>query len=160
MQRVNLAAPDFTYDDEEPEGFRAGMFRFGPLLGAQATGSTLYELPPGQAICPYHWEVGEEEWLLVLTGRPTLRTPEGETQLDPLDCVFFSPTPEGAHAIRNDTDEPCRVLMYSEVRDPAVCVYPDSDKLGVFAKGKPGVDGQFPRSAKVGYYYGEVEGQP
>lgn len=156
MRRVNLADPEFTYDDEEPEGFRAGMFRFGPLLGAQSTGSSLYELPPGQGICPYHWEVGEEEWLLVLTGRPTLRTPEGESQLEPLDAVFFPPSPEGAHAIRNDTGEPCRVLMYSEVRDPAVCIYPDSDKIGVFAKDKPGVDGQFPLSAKVGYYDGEV----
>lgn len=156
MRRVNLSDPEFTYDDDEPDGFRAGMFRFGPQLGATSTGSSLYELPPGQGICPYHWEVGEEEWLVVLSGRPTLRTPEGETQLAPLDCVFFPPTPEGAHAIRNATDETCRVLMYSEVRDPAVCVYPDSDKIGVFAKGKPGVDGQFPLGAKVGYYDGEV----
>lgn len=159
MRRVNLADPEFTYDADEPEGFRAGVYRWGPDVGATATGTSLYEIPPGQAICPYHWEVGEEEWLLVLAGRPTLRTPDGETQLDPLDSVFFPTTPEGAHAVRNDTGEVCRVLMYSEIRDPAVCIYPDSDKVGVFAKGKPGVDGQFPRSAKVGYYYGEVEGQ-
>ena len=39
---------------------------------------TVYELPPGQSICPYHYELGDEEWLIVLAGRPTLRTPEGE----------------------------------------------------------------------------------
>ena len=53
------------------------MLRFGPQVGATRTGTSVYELPPGQAICPYHYEYGEEEWLLVLVGRPTLRTPAG-----------------------------------------------------------------------------------
>ena len=37
--RVNIASPDFTYDPGDPEGFRAGMFRFGERLGAQRTGA-------------------------------------------------------------------------------------------------------------------------
>src|SRR5436309_15347823 len=77
MRRVNISAPSFAYDADDPEGFRAGLFRFGPLLGATRTGTSVYELPPGQAICPYHYEYGEEEWLLVLQGRPTLRHPDG-----------------------------------------------------------------------------------
>ena len=39
----------------------------------------------------------------------------------------------GAHEVRNDTDEPVRVVMLSSVSDPEVCVYPDSGKVGVFA---------------------------
>ncbi len=157
MRRVNLADPEFTYDADEPEGFRAGMFRFGAQLGAQATGSSVYEIPPGQSICPYHYEVGEEEWLLVLSGSPTLRDPGGEHRLEPMDCVFFPTGEEGAHAVRNDTGETVRVLMYSQSCTPAVCVYPDSDKVGVFTDERsPAARGNFPRSAAVGYYDGEV----
>ena len=69
MRRVNVSDPAFTYDADDPEGFRSGYARLGPDLGAKATGTTVYDLPPGQALCPYHYEYGEEEWVLVLDGR-------------------------------------------------------------------------------------------
>ena len=70
MAPLNLSDPQFKYDPEDPEGFRAGMFRLGGLVGAERTGTTLYELPPGELLCPYHYEYGEEEWLLVLERTP------------------------------------------------------------------------------------------
>jgi len=76
MRRVNLNRLEFEYDAEDPEGFRSGMARFGPGFGAEISGATVYELPPGEVLCPYHYEWGEEEWLLVLRGRPTVRGPE------------------------------------------------------------------------------------
>ena len=91
---------------------------------------------PGQAICPYHYEYAEEEWLLVLEGRPTLRHPEGESVLEPWDVVVFPTGPEGAHGVRNETDETARVLMASTVRHPAATVYPDSDKIAVWTGNK------------------------
>lgn len=99
MRRFNLSEPNFTHDPTDPEGFRAGLFRMGPDAGAKETGTSLYELPPGQALCPYHYEYGEEEWMLVVEGRPHLRTPEGTEQLDQLDVVFFPKGPEGGHKI-------------------------------------------------------------
>ena len=36
----------------------------------------VFEMAAGQSVCPYHYENGEEEWIVVLTGRPTVRTPE------------------------------------------------------------------------------------
>src|SRR5436309_6527345 len=106
MKRINIAAPEFTYDEGDPEGFRSGQARLGKLLdGAEESGATVYELPPGQAICPYHYEVGEEEWLLVLSGNPTLRDPERSERLKPWDVVFFEKGPTGAHGIRNETEE-------------------------------------------------------
>ena len=51
--------------------------RPGPDLGAAKLGASVYELPPGEAVCPYHYELAEEEWLLVLEGRPTVRHPAG-----------------------------------------------------------------------------------
>jgi hypothetical protein len=55
---------------------------------------SVYELPPGEAIGPYHYEDPEEEWLLVLDGRPTLRNPQGDDELPTWDAVFFPPGDE------------------------------------------------------------------
>ena len=154
MQRVNIADPDLTYDDD-PAPFRAGMFRFGQQLGAQQSGATLYELPPGQALCPYHYEYGEEEWLLVISGRPTVRDPDGTHGLEPQDVVFFARGPQGAHQVRNDSDEPVRVLMWSTIVLPTATVYPDSDKVGIWT-GNRDDDMLVRRSSAVEYYDGEV----
>jgi uncharacterized cupin superfamily protein len=154
MRRVNLSNPSIEYDASDPEGFRAGMFRFGPQLGAADTGATLYEIPPGQAICPYHYEYGEEEWVLALNGRPSVRTPEGTEHLEPLEMAFFPKGPEGAHQIRNDSDEPARVLMWSTVLVPTATAYPDSDKVGVWT-GDKAENLMVRRSSSVDYWDGE-----
>ncbi len=156
MQRINIAAPSFEYDDvaETPDGFRLGMVRPGPGLGASHTGASVYELPPGQAVCPYHYEYGEEEWLLVLQGRPTLRDPDGTHQLEPWDLVFFPPGPEGAHGVRNETEETARVLMFSDIKHPGASVYPDSDKIGIWT-GNREDDTLVRRSSRVSYWDGE-----
>jgi uncharacterized cupin superfamily protein len=155
MPRVNIAAPEFTYDADDPEGFRSGMFRTGKDLGAKETGASVYELPPGQALCPYHYEYGEEEWLLVLEGNPTLRTPEGSERIGPMELAFFPRGPEGAHMVRNDTDTPVRVLMFSNVVYPSATAYPDSDKVGVWT-GFEGENLMAPRSSHVEYFHGEA----
>ena len=154
MRRVNLSNPSIEYDASDPEGFRAGMFRFGPQLGAADTGATLYELPPGQAICPYHYEYGEEEWVLALDGRPSVRTPEGTEHLEPLEMAFFPKGPQGAHHIRNDSDEPARVRMWSTVLVPTATAYPDSDKVGVWT-GDKAENLMVRRSSGVDYWDGE-----
>lgn len=158
MSRVNLNRPEWTDDGSgEPRPFDAKAFRFGPQLGAVATGTTLYELAPGQAICPYHYEYGEEEWLLVLSGRPSLRTPEGISTLEPMDVVFFPPGPEGAHRIDNHSDATVRVLMYSQIVHPGCSVYPDSDKIGIWPSPEHREDRILVRrSSGVDYYDGEA----
>jgi len=156
MKRINIAAPQFEYDDQDPEGFRSGMARLGKLLGGvEDSGISVYELRPGQAICPYHYECGEEEWLLVLGGAPTLRDPEGSERLEPWDVVFFEKGPAGAHGIRNETKETVRVLMFSTVVLPTATVYPDSDKVGIWT-GDPEADVIVRRESRVGYFDGEA----
>jgi uncharacterized cupin superfamily protein len=102
---------------------------------------------------PYHYEHGEEEWMLVLDGRPSVRTPEGTTELVPLEVVFFPKGPEGAHEILNTGDAPARVLMWSTIVYPTATTYPDSDKVAIWT-GKPGEDLIVPRSAGVDYWAG------
>ncbi|HEX5928316.1 MAG TPA: cupin domain-containing protein [Solirubrobacterales bacterium] len=155
MRRTNITAPEFSYDGADPEGFRSGMARLGKLLGAEESGISVYELPPGQSVCPYHYEVGEEEWLLVLEGRPTVRHPQGSEVLDPWDVVCFPRGPEGAHRVGNETEQTVRVLMFSTVVTPTVTVYPDSDKVGVWT-GDPKSDLIAPRDSAVEYFDGET----
>ena len=154
MQRVSIAAPEFRYSSDSPEGFRAGSVRLGTLMGAAGTGASVYEVPPGQAICPYHYENPEEEWLLVLAGRPTLRHPDGEDALEPWDIVFFPPGPGGAHAVRNDSDSTARVLMFSNTSKVAASVYPDSDKIAIWT-GNDDDDLIVRRTSGVDYWDGE-----
>ena len=155
MRRINIGSPQFEYDGEDPEGFRAGMARLGKALGAVESGISVYEIPPGQAVCPYHYEVGEEEWLLVLAGRPTLRHPGGSETLEPWDVVCFPRGPEGAHRVGNESEETARVLMFSTVVTPTATVYPDSDKVGLWT-GDPETDVMVRRDSAVGYFDGEA----
>jgi uncharacterized cupin superfamily protein len=154
MKRLNIGAQQFEYDGEDTEGFHAGMARLGKSLGAEQTGASVYEIPPGQTICPYHYEIGEGEWLLVLEGNPTLRHPEGSDRLDPWDVVFLPRGAEGAHAVGNESEDAARVLMFSNIVLPTATVYPDSDKVGVWT-GDPEVDLLVRRESGVGYYDGE-----
>jgi uncharacterized cupin superfamily protein len=154
MRRLNVSQPTFAYDPEDPEGFRSGMFRLGTELGARDTGTTVYELPPGQALCPYHYEYGEEEWLMALEGHPSLRTPDGVGTLEPFDVVFFPKGPEGAHQVFNDSDATVRILMWSTNVLPTATAYPDSGKVGVWT-GDRAEDLMARRADGVGYFEGE-----
>jgi uncharacterized cupin superfamily protein len=155
MRRANIADPELRWDEDDPDGFKAGMLRPGPDLGAQETGMSVYELPPGQAICPYHYEYGEDEWLLVLAGHPSVRTPDGTDELEPWDVVFFPKGPDGAHQVRNDGDEPARVVMWSTIVYPSATAYPDSDKIAVWT-GIREENVMVRRSSNVDYWEGET----
>ena len=132
-RRVNLGTITCEPRPQLPEGFRRGSTRVGAALGAARTGLSVYELPPGQAVSPYHYEEPEEEWLLVVSGTPTLRSPEGERQLAPLDLVFFPPGPAGAHLVRNQSESTARVAMFSSSgATVGAVVYPDTDLVWVW----------------------------
>jgi uncharacterized cupin superfamily protein len=156
MRRVNIEAPQFDYDASDPDGYRAGLFRLGPILAADQLGASVYELPPGESICPYHYEHAEEEWLLVLGGTPTLRDPQGSHTLAPWDLLCFPTGPDGAHKLTNDTDETVRVFMFSTLHWPAATVYPDSDKVALWTAGKTD-DVIVRRASGVDYWDGETE---
>jgi uncharacterized cupin superfamily protein len=150
---LNILTAAAQGDADDPAGYRARMFRFGDQLGARALGATIYELDPGDSVCPYHYENVEEEWLLVLAGAPTLRDPDGEHELTWGDLVCFTRGPDGAHKVTNNSDALVRILMFSTRPDPdlSICVYPDSNKVGVFPPA-----GRFRLSESVGYWDGEI----
>jgi uncharacterized cupin superfamily protein len=150
---VNLYDLPVEADPGDPAGYRKREAAFGERIGGVHLGGTVYELDPGESTFPYHYECVEEEWLLVLTGTPTLRDPDGEHELVPGDLVCFPPGPEGAHRLSNRSGAVTRFLLFSTVPKPSlsIAVYPDSDKLSVWPPGK-----RLRMSESVGYWDGEL----
>ena len=89
MDTFNLFRDQTIGDESDPPGFPAQSAQLAPRFGASRLGMTAYDLPPGQAICPYHFHWGDEEWLIVVSGSPSVRTPNGEQTLEPGDVVCF-----------------------------------------------------------------------
>jgi uncharacterized cupin superfamily protein len=124
-----------VFDDEwqegypQPDGWRANWKR----VKAGMLAMSVYELLPGQTQCPYHFHHGNDELLVVLTGTPTLRTPDGERELQPGDAVPFPAGSEGAHQVYNRTEEPVRYVIAARHVTPEVVEYPDSGKLAAMA---------------------------
>ena len=87
---VNVFAANFQYDDGDPDGYRCGVAPVGQDAGGVASNVKLYQLPPAQSLCPYHYEY-EEEWLLVLEGEVLLREPSGERAIEAGALVCFPP---------------------------------------------------------------------
>jgi uncharacterized cupin superfamily protein len=155
MQTFNLfsGATEVGPDGTEPPGYLARAVQLGPRLGASRLGMSLYDLPPGEAICPYHFEWTDEEWLIVISGTATLRTPDGEVALNPGDVTCFPAGPTGAHSVSNRAEEPLRVAMISTKNEFGIAEYPDSDKVGVWAGG---THYMLRRSAHLDYWDGET----
>ena len=151
MSDVNLYGVATEPVAGRPSGYELSRVRVGPLVGAKALGLTVYDLAPGQSAFPYHYELGREEWLLVLSGRPTLRDPDGEYQLDPGDLVVFPEGEEGAHKVTNTGEEVARIAMLSNTDEPSVAFYPDSGKIGLWPAGK-----LFRLADEVDYFHGET----
>jgi uncharacterized cupin superfamily protein len=133
---INVHSIAAELDPDEPPLDRVRAKPLGPLIGARDLGATIYELQPGDRVSPYHYELGNEEWLVVLDGRPTVRQPDGEMMLALWDLVCFPEGPDGAHAILNRTEAPVRVMILSTLQTPAIAVQLDSRKIGLWPPGK------------------------
>jgi uncharacterized cupin superfamily protein len=152
----NLNRPEFE-PGERPAGFRSKRARIGYELGGELIGASLWEVPPGEAAYPYHFHYCDEEIVFVLSGRPTLRTPEGVRELEQGEALRFPVGEEGAHQILNHSEETATFLAVSSHGRTDVVVYPDSDKIG-FGERPPRGDGMrayFRREDGVGYFDGE-----
>ena len=132
---------------------RDGRIDVSRAVGSEATAMYIYDLAPGTSSCPYHYEY-EEEWLLVVDGAIVARTPDGELTAARGDLVRFPAGPAGAHKIMNRSESPARVMMFSSTRVPAVSVYPDSDKIGIWP-GDEANDLIFKRGTAVPWSEGE-----
>lgn len=121
-------------------------------------GCSLYEIPPGHRSWPFHYHTGNEEALYILHGTGQLRLDDRMESLEADTYVSLPQGRAGAHRVINDGEEVLRYLAISTMRDPDVTVYPDSDRIGVFAGSAPGstdtrdVHGYYRREDTVDYW--------
>jgi uncharacterized cupin superfamily protein len=120
--------PEMTAD-----GIRA--VRIAERAGAEHLGASLHQLEPGDEMV-FHYHVQREELLIVLAGRLNLRTAVGWEELSEGEVVAFPRGERGAHGYRNDSAEPVRVLMISEMHGLNISVYPDTNQIGIFDAGQ------------------------
>jgi uncharacterized cupin superfamily protein len=152
----NVYRPTFE-DGERPDGFRSRRARIGYELGPELIGCSLWELPAGEAAYPYHFHYADEELVIVLSGTPSLRTPEGTRELEEGEALRFPLGEEGAHQILNRGAKTATFLAISSNGRPDIVVYPDSDKIGVGERlpHGGGLRAFFKRSDRVDYFDGE-----
>jgi uncharacterized cupin superfamily protein len=147
---VNLRDAAVPPADETPSGFAFAETSASERTGDELIGATLYEFEPGNQLWPYHFHTGNEEWLIVVAGTPTLRTPEGERELRAADVVGFPSGEAGAHTLYNRTDASARVVIFSTLRRGST-VYPDSGKVAAAGR-------VFRLADAVDYWDGEESG--
>jgi len=153
VQIFNLNGDEWD-GTRDREAWRISGAVVGRRIGAELIGAGLYEIGPGSKLWPYHTHHLNEEWVIVLRGEPTLRTPEGEQQLREGDVVAFPRGKNGAHQIRNGTDAPIRVLMLSSMVPGEIIEYLDTGKI--LAKDANDDDVMFARPGpEVEYWEGE-----
>lgn len=109
--------------------------------------------PPGMRGAPKHYHMLEEEHALILEGEVTLLLGDERYPMKPGDYACFPAGLKVGHSFMNTGRGPCAYLMIGE-RNPAdVCVYPDSNKVGVTALRER--NAIFDMSARRGYLDGE-----
>ena len=125
---ANLFRPDWDAEQDRPP-FTWRRSRIGRQAGSEELGASLFELMPGSSSFPLHIHHANEEMLLVVEGTPTLRTLEGERELEPGEVVACPTGRRGAHRIDNRSPAPVRILIVSTMRAPELNEYPDSGKV-------------------------------
>ena len=99
----------------------------GDALGLTQYGVNLGRLEPGAVSSLRHWHTGEDEFVFVLEGSPTLVTEEGEQVLGPGLAAGFPAHTENGHQLENRSG---KSVLYLEVGTRAtrdVVTYPDTD---------------------------------
>jgi uncharacterized cupin superfamily protein len=127
---ANVLEPDWDMErDEPPYVWRRA--RLGRQAGARELGASLFELAPGGSTFELHAHHANEELIVVLAGRPTLLTLEGERELEPGEVVAARRGREGAHRLENRSSEPARILIASTMHSPDINEFPETGELWV-----------------------------
>jgi uncharacterized cupin superfamily protein len=106
-------------------------------------GISLYRLEPGKRAFPFHEHLGNDEALLVTTGKGTLRYGDEEVPLREGDYVYLPAASGCAHQVINTSDDALEYYCLSSMLLPEVVRYPDSKKVGAIGPGT----GPVPRRA-------------
>lgn len=109
--------------------------RLGDAFGLTRFGVNLTTLAPGAETALLHRHSGQEEFVYVLSGAPTLVTDEGEFAMGPGMCVGFRAASGPAHHLVNRTDADVRLLEIGDRGADDRCDYPRDDLAASFENG-------------------------
>lgn len=134
-------APVRSKPSNYPEPFAslmAGRVKrpLGDLFGLANFGVNLVSLPPGAVSALRHAHTRQDEFVYVLSGRPTLHTDEGRTVLAPGMCAGFRAGSGNGHRLLNETDEEAVYLEVGDRTPGDVASYPDDDLAAEFVDGR------------------------
>ena len=142
-----------TRENDNPYGYTE--YPALPAGFARHCKVSFYEIPPGKSNFPYHYHLSQEEVFYIISGIGVLKTPEGEKEVRPGDLLFFPGGEEGAHKLTNTSDsKPLVYLDFDTTADMDVAVYPDSNKVGIWAG--TALREVFRPEDNVGYYDREL----
>ncbi len=118
-----------------PEPFAARVAgrhkrRLGDAFGLANIGVNLTRLDPGAQSALMHRHKVADEFIYILTGRPTLVTDWGEVALAPGMCAGFA-AGGVAHHLVNRTDRPAEYLEISDRLPGDAGEYPVDDLMAV-----------------------------
>ncbi len=132
---MNLLTPTWDGEATLADGSTVRAVRLGHHAGAVRLGATLYELEPGAAASPLHFHHRNEELLLVLAGRPTLRGAGGaERPLAPGEVVAFPAGRAGTHQVVNRGSEPVRVFVCSTNDLPEIAEQVEAGQIALLTE--------------------------
>ena len=110
--------------------------QLGDIFGLANFGVNLTRLQPGGQSALRHHHTVQDEFIYLLSGRPTLVTDAGDTPLEPGMCAGFRAGVPDGHKLVNRTDED---VVYLEVGDRLpgdMAHYPDDDLKAAMVDGK------------------------
>lgn len=129
---------DLDYIAEENGNFAYQRKKLAAAARGDKLGCSLYQVEPGKKAFPFHAHLSNEEAIFVLEGRGRLRLGKKEIEISKGDYIAMPAGPECAHQIKNIGKEVLVYLAISTMSHPDVILYPDSEKVGVFAGTAPG----------------------
>ena len=122
MPKIDLEKIEPTNATGYPPPFNqpvAGRWqrKVGEVGGLTELGARHVVLEPGAWSSQRHWHIGEDELLVMLTGRAVLVEDDGETALAPGDVAIWPKGIRNGHHLINRSAERCSFICVSAGKD-------------------------------------------
>jgi uncharacterized cupin superfamily protein len=151
--RLPFSVEDVPWEEySHGERFGTRVRQLGEFGGCSHVGVCMEEIAPGRQAYVAHYHMLEEEHVLILAGRPTLRLGAGTHELGPGSYVCFPAGQKAGHALVNATDETVRYLIVGERNPHEVTVHTDTGRVGVRLTGEG-----YRKADTLEYWEGELD---
>ncbi len=160
---------DYLITRQRQGNFEAQLALIGKALGTKRIGINLTIVPAHSKAFPRHYHYQNDEMFIILEGTGILHFGDEDFPLRPMDVINIEAGTGVPFQIDNTSAGELRYLALSTLDPTDVFVYPDSNKLGIIAKGAPFRDlsGEglqrlikfVPAETEVDYYHREAEAE-